>query len=620
MTVTITSVSGSGGNPPTSISVVGTMTNCENVSVKSSCSHTVVTAHGPNKPWSVDLPNDAGCHCGDDITVTVWCGLGTPSADQAVLKVALPCDDCPSIKLSADPAGPCVNGKRQVTIHAMVNSFSSPTIVQWDFSGSNNPSTTAFSLPGTGSDLNPTVTYTADPSAQLTEIVTLKTISPHDCPDFTTTVLIDPCPMTETNCCPVDVKVDISAPSTPGGAATLKATIEWPKECRKIAPAPIYYVWTITSGQDVFTRNAPPDLHDPSQCTVVTSAGWFIAGATAAAAVPLASGGYSVVVDPIFSGPTVSCPPRSGAGTFEICPQLIGPLNASADPSNACLWTFSAQVDNPGNAPVGFSWTFQDGTTATSSVPQITHTYPVPTTGSGTTTLTMTSAGCPDQKLQKTVTPTCGSASKIMPPSTATACPWWCLLLGIVAIAIPISAYISSTGTCYLPPLGAAFAAFGIGLAIVIFSLICSVCCLWIIIVIGIILGIVAWIIAAIIMAVYGIYPNAGCVALGVALIISFAVMAYAFWLACQALSMSSSGSSPSPSGDPGPKKHQNSNAASAATRDATPNSAPGVARVGLGDVISGAASALGIQPCAGCRQRAQALNALGSFPVKRRA
>jgi hypothetical protein len=256
-------------------------------------------------------------------------------------------------------------------------------------------------------------------------------------------------------------------------------------------------------------------------------------------------------------------------------------------------------------------------------VPQITHLYPAPTTISGLTTLTMTSAGCPDQKLQATVTPACmpvKPGSGMMPPSAATACPWWCLLLGIVAIAIPISAYISSTGTCYLPPLGAAFAAFGIGLAIVIFSRICSVCCLWIIIVIGIILGIVAWIIAAIIMAVYGIYPNAGCVALGISLIVAFAVMAYAFWLACQALSMSSSGSSPSPSGGPGPKKHQNSHVTSAGTRDATPDGTPGVARVGLGDVISVAASAFGIQPCAGCRQRARALNALGSFPIRRQA
>ena len=620
MTVTITSVSGSGGNPPTSISVAGTMTNCENVSVKSSCSHTVVRAHGPNKPWSVDLPNDAGCQCGDEITVTVWCGLGMPSADQATLTVALPCDDCPSIKLNADPAGPCVNGKRQVAVHATVNSFSSPTVVQWVFSGSNNPSTAAFSLPGTSGDLNPTVSYSADPVVQLTETVILRTTYPNGCPDIIVTVPIDPCPMTEPNCCPVGVKVDITAPSTPGGAATLKATIEWPKECQKIAPAPNYYEWTITSGQGVFTRNAPPDANDPSQCTVVTSTGWFLAGATAAGAVPLSSGGYGIVVDPIFSGPTVNCPPRSGAGKFEVCPQLIGPLNASADPSNPCRWTFSAQVDNPGNATVSFSWTFQDGTTATSSVPQITHLYPAPTTISGLTTVTMTSAGCPDQKLQTTVTPACASAGGMMLPGAATTCPWWCWLLGIAAIAIPISAYISSMGTCYLPSWGAALAAAGIGLAIVLFSRICSVCCLWIIIVIGIILGIVAWIVAAIIMAVYGIYPNAGCVALGISLIVAFAVTAYAFWYACQALSMSSSGSSPSPSGGPGPKKHQNSDAASAATRDATLGSAPGVARVGLGDVISEAASALGIQPCAGCRQRARALNALGSFPMKKQA
>jgi hypothetical protein len=34
-----------------------------------------------------------------------------------------------------------------------------------------------------------------------------------------------------------------------------------------------------------------------------------------------------------------------------------------------------------------------------------------------------------------------------------------------------------------------------------------------------------------------------------------------------------------------------------------------GGGRVGLGDVISRATSAVGVKPCAGCRQRADALN-----------
>jgi hypothetical protein len=35
---------------------------------------------------------------------------------------------------------------------------------------------------------------------------------------------------------------------------------------------------------------------------------------------------------------------------------------------------------------------------------------------------------------------------------------------------------------------------------------------------------------------------------------------------------------------------------------------------VGLGDVISKATSAVGIQPCGGCRERAELLNRLVSF------
>jgi hypothetical protein len=254
------------------------------------------------------------------------------------------------------------------------------------------------------------------------------------------------------------------------------------------------------------------------------------------------------------------------------------------------------------------------------------------------TTLKMTSAGCPDQTLQAIITPACPAPKPppqqtgggMMPPSAATSCPWWCWLIGIAAIAIPISAYISSTGTCWLPSWGGALAAAGIGLAIVVFTQFCSVCCLWIIIVIGIVLGVIAWIIAAIIMAYYGIYPNAGCVALGIALIVSFAVTAYAFWMACQALTMASSSSSSSPSSGSsssggsnpvgsGPKKHQAIGGAAAAGA-ALMDSAPEAARVGLGDVVSGTASVLGIRPCSGCQQRARALNALVSVPIRKQA
>src|SRR5262249_28017964 len=246
----------------------------------------------------------------------------------------------------------------------------------------------------------------------------------------------------------------------------------------------------------------------------------------------------------------------------------------------------SAQISNPGNAPVSFEWSFQDGTTTTTSVPQTEHTYAPGSITTGMTTVTLKSPHCRDQSLSVTVTQNCqcptigtpggaltGSgcapgagvtlSTSITPPTAssfdwtvttpggtsftktttaasttdtsadgawtntstgptgavdlsmagayavtvrprgsaispscpspapgsfpipacsapppgggASSCPWWCWLLGILFISIPISAYISSVATCDLPWWGAIIASAVIAGSIVIFSLVCSV-------------------------------------------------------------------------------------------------------------------------------------------------
>ena len=96
------------------------------------------------------------------------------------------------------------------------------------------------------------------------------------------------------------------------------------------------------------------------------------------AAVQFAAGGnYSVSVTAAIPGVSLPCNPTDTAAftVSACCPQLIGPLNASEQPGDPCTWLFSAQVSNPNNAPVTFEWSFHDGTTATTSVPQVTHAY-----------------------------------------------------------------------------------------------------------------------------------------------------------------------------------------------------------------------------------------------------
>ena len=88
MSITITKVTGIGGNPPTQIQIEGTISNCENgfVAISECSSQTVVpidfnTATPiPGSPgtrsWSLIYTNDRGCHCGDEIKVAASCTLG----------------------------------------------------------------------------------------------------------------------------------------------------------------------------------------------------------------------------------------------------------------------------------------------------------------------------------------------------------------------------------------------------------------------------------------------------------------------------------------------------------------------------------------------------------------
>lgn len=79
MAITITSVSGTGGDPPTLIVVSGTVDTCEAVEVVTSCSRAPVTvdiATGGFESWQATLPNDLGCPCGSEIKVSARCTIG----------------------------------------------------------------------------------------------------------------------------------------------------------------------------------------------------------------------------------------------------------------------------------------------------------------------------------------------------------------------------------------------------------------------------------------------------------------------------------------------------------------------------------------------------------------
>jgi hypothetical protein len=240
------------------------------------------------------------------------------------------------------------------------------------------------------------------------------------------------------------------------------------------------------------------------------------------------------------------------------------------------------------------------------------------------------------------------SPSCMQPPATgfsigpcgtsALSCTWWCVLLGIFFIALPISAYISTIAHCILGPVwnialqGAIIAA-----AIGIFIALCGLCCVWLYILIGAVLGVIA----TIIYAYWGGFPM--CWWQGLIAFIGFLILGLGMMSDCirRANASASSGAGSSSSGltsaygrrRPQPLKRRAGSAAPMASAEAPTAMAaaviasaapalgvPATAPVppaqlaGLGDLVQQVTHAMGIHPCEPCRQRAERLNQLVRF------
>ncbi len=90
MTIAITSVTGVGGSPPTSLVVSGTVSTCEQVEVTTSCSASpvivAIPTGGPNV-WDAVLPNDKRCPCGHTVEVAARCTIGEQDAVRGTFTI-----------------------------------------------------------------------------------------------------------------------------------------------------------------------------------------------------------------------------------------------------------------------------------------------------------------------------------------------------------------------------------------------------------------------------------------------------------------------------------------------------------------------------------------------------
>lgn len=433
MAITLTKVTGI-GSPPTQLLIEGTVSGCETVYVTSSCTKplpsgngyqaTLTGLAGASQPWSVLLSNDKRCDCGMQVIVSASCLLGMPAGSTITfLPTTIVC--CPTLTITADPPGPCVNGKRSVTFHASVNGVpTTGAVLQWTFPNgvpTSPTAVTAFVVTSNGPLPNQIVEYAANTSGPVTRTASLQIILPVNCPPppappASVTVTIDSCP----SCCP---SMTLSQPTVtgcaPGSAvASFAAVLTWPMGCTTVTPSS--YEWTLNgpSGKKYQRSTSQPNADTSAQWTDVASGNPTVVQFTA-------GGNYSVSVTATIPGVSLPCNPTDTA-TFPVldcCPKLISPLNASEQPGDPCTWLFSTQVSNPNNAAVTFEWSFHDGTTATTSLPQVTHTYkPGPMNTTGITTVTLKSPNCPDTSLSATVTQRCVCPTVGTPNAVVTGC------------------------------------------------------------------------------------------------------------------------------------------------------------------------------------------------------
>jgi hypothetical protein len=230
---------------------------------------------------------------------------------------------------------------------------------------------------------------------------------------------------------------------------------------------------------------------------------------------------------------------------------------------------------------------------------------------------------------------TCGTSTG---PSSSLSCNWWCTLIGIFLIAIPISAYIFTTAHCLLGPAwNVALQGAIIATAIGIFIALCGECCVWIYLIIGSILGVIATLIAAYWLGV----PQCWYVALPI--LLGFLSLGIGMAIDCARRARASSSSSTSSNSNLSKANNPTTSmriegsmlAAQAHVQEnmeATPDVLlPATNQVdevhetqvhdestrltGLGDLIQKVTQTIGVSSCDPCRERAAKLNQL--FPFK---
>jgi len=362
------------------------------------------------------------------------------------------------------------------------------------------------------------------------------------------------------------------------------------------------------------------------------------------------------------------------------CPTVhITQVNTDcADPaaSKSASITFVATVSDPAGIATGIAWDFGDPSSGAANqasmppgMPTAMHVYASPGSYAVTATVTTTTActgaaggggaalaavvaecPCPAGTTRDASGKCVPNPPPPPPPppgGSALSCSLLCTVAGILLIAAPIGGLIAGVAYC-ASAINIALQSGLILAAIGVFLALCGECCLWIFLIIGAVIGIVATAIASYWTGLPACWLNAlfvavGFIITGIGMAIDCARRAGKSRppppsAAASAAARSSMEARPARGGAgtarlaadappaagvaqeadiPGEGTSRSDLHATAARR-AGGEPAPPTAASGLGDRVQHLTRALGVPACAGCRRRAEWLNALAPAPGAR--
>ena len=548
--------------------------------------------------------------------------------------------NCPTI--TVDPpqfSVQCANGKRTVTLSSHITAPAGQSVfAQWDYG---DGTVGAGIVVNGASTVNNTQTHDYAPG---TYTASLTILSPSGCPPVPPVqVVVPPCTTPPCTLVVQGITVQVGACNPATGSRTVTAT----GSVNNNDPADLYYwQWDTTPAQvGLPAAQGTTQQHDYSAPGSAQST-YNITLTVIRSATCVSSFTRTVTIDGCGGGcpSRVTDPSQEWTVTGNVTAPLAPDHYQTVDCDQSTV-TMSVKVDTAGLPPSGltYTWDFGDGSTVSGPTPGSggatqTHTFVNPTPGQTATytiTVTVNTPGCSPLNIPLTLTvPGCArppcprgqhrDANSICVPDgngggglPSCAVLLWAAIIfmligGLVTIVGCILAHFFPQAGLIVGIIGIAIFAIG-AILFLIWWIVCrllTACAVILAVRAFVMVMIAVFAVIAIIIAIFAIFTPAFWPCAAAASVYGFAwggVLAMLDWLAQdrKCIILNPSGGSSAASSSSGLTGSDGSTRLRVSDFSQMSVQAP----VGLGDVISRTISAMGIQPCVKCQERAKRLN-----------